>query len=349
MQFESFRHECRVGRIRAVVGNLVKRQVCWNIGSMQILNTLFPVFAVILLGWLLCRFQFADRVLFGQLNRLVYWVGLPCLLFLKTAQSTIQLAEAGRVFLVLSAGMLGCLAVGYVTARLAAVPTCNLGVYLQGAYRGNLAYLGLPLILFALAGADAAALPELEAVAVIAIAPLVPIYNAVAVLCLLHDRHCAADGGGDGIPWARIAFGTATNPLILACLAGIAWAFLGRPLPTAAARMLGTVGGMALPLALLGLGASLSFQSVRGRFAPVLGSSLVKLVASPVIGVIVGRFMGLTPHELMIAVIYLACPAAITSYVMAHQMRADHDLAGAVVVVSTVLAFPVLTIVLWMF
>ncbi len=313
---------------------------------MQVFNTLFPVFVIVLTGWLLRRFRFADLTLFRHLNQLVYWVGLPCLLFLKTAQATIQFEQAGRIFLVLLAGMLGCFVAGYMVARLLSITACNRGVFLQGAYRGNLAYVGLPLILFALAEGDPSATSHFEALAVIAIAPLVPVYNVLAVVCLLHDRHCAS-GGDDGVSWGKIAFGVVTNPLILACVAGIGWALLDTRLPVAIERVLGTVGGMALPLALMGLGASLSFQGVRDRIAPALGASAIKLVIGPVLGIVAGKMLGLTASELKIAVIYLACPTAVASYVMAHQMRADHELAASIVVLSTVLAFPVLAVLLW--
>jgi len=59
-------------------------------------------------------------------------------------------------------------------------------------------------------------------------------------------------------------------------------------------------------------------------------------------------FLGLSPIELQIALLFLACPAAVNTYVMAEQMGSDDALAGGIVVISTLLSLPAFAAVLVM-
>ena len=102
---------------------------------------------------------------------------------------------------------------------------------------------------------------------------------------------------------------------------------------------LAAVAQMALPLALLALGGSLAGVDLRGElfYASLAGS--IKIVAGPVLGYLAAAALGTPPQETFIAMIYLATPAAVTTYVMADQLGNDAHLAGRAVVLSTIAAF----------
>jgi hypothetical protein len=138
----------------------------------------------------------------------------------------------------------------------------------------------------------------------------------------------------------------ATNPLVVACLAGLAYAYLGLPLPMVVDRSLAILGQMALPLALLSIGASLRVWAIREGGLAAAGASLIKVVIAPMAGFVIARWLGLGATELLITLLYLTMPTAVMSYVMAERMGADGSLAGSIVVLSTVLAMPALAVVL---
>ena len=56
------------------------------------------------------------------------------------------------------------------------------------------------------------------------------------------------------------------------------------------------------------------------------------------------RLLHLIP---LIALLYLATPCAVTSYVMADQMGADRDLAASAIALSTLLCMPVMIFLLF--
>ena len=112
---------------------------------MFAINTLAPVVIIIFLGAVLRSTKFMTVDIFRANNSLVYWIALPCLLFYKTATASAQGTEAMRIFLILIGGMFVCIILGYLCAWLLHLPAPSRSAFAQGAYRGNLVYVGLPV------------------------------------------------------------------------------------------------------------------------------------------------------------------------------------------------------------
>jgi predicted permease len=137
------------------------------------------------------------------------------------------------------------------------------------------------------------------------------------------------------------------NPLLIACVVGLFFSLSGIRIPHTLIRTLRPLGQMALPLALFSIGASFK----KGRLFTQLGpatwlAALLKVACMPLIGFILIKLFHFGTVEGRMALIFLACPTAVSSYVMAEQMGADAELAGSTVLLSTILAMPALAIVL---
>jgi hypothetical protein len=302
---------------------------------MQILNTLAPVFAVIALGAVLRRTGFLSDDLLRGLNRVVYWVALPALLFGKIATAQEIGPAAGTTFLIALAGTAGAILVGYGAVRALRVPGRSAGTFVQAAFRGNLAYVGLPVILHAFDGN-----PQAEALAVLTLAPLVPIYNVSAVVALLASRHRL-----NGAAARQMGFQIVTNPLLLACLAGVAASLGGLRLPVAAERTLDVLADLTLPAALLAVGGALVRARLAGRVVHSLAASVVKLGVAPTVGLLTARLLSAGHNETFVALVLLACPTAVASHVLADQLGGDGELSAATIALSTVLSVVALTLV----
>lgn len=310
---------------------------------MFILDTLAPVALMVLLGWYLRRIGMVHQALFKETNKLVYFVGIPCLLFVKSATAQVAAGAAFRVFAVLATVAATVAALAWLLTRVLRLPTGQRGVFVQGAFRGNLAFVGLPVVLYSLEGLDAAG-PDAEALAVLAIAPLVPLYNVLSVVFLLTDTHPDAEdrpsSGGMVLEIVR-------NPLVLACVLGLLWSLLGWPLPTALDRTCAGLGQMALPLALLGLGANLNVQGLKGNVVIAALAAACKLVLGSTVGWFVAGALGLPPNDRLVAILYLGCPTAVVSYVLSEQLGGDLQLSSDIIVLTTLLALPGLALWLW--
>jgi hypothetical protein len=300
---------------------------------MIVLSIVLPVFLVIAFGSLLTQMRFLSAALVTELNRLTYFVGLPAYLFTSIAEVSFGRGRAATIFAVMAGATLLALGIGYLVAKLLRLSSDSIGSFLHAAIRGNLAYIGLPVVTLALAAHAGPAAGELGTVALIAMAPLVVITNTLGVLLLLigHERAGAA-------MWRSISWQLATNPLLLATGAGVACAGLGLRLPGWLLQSVAILGQMALPLALLCIGGTLVVMPLRGKRTPAFTASVLKVALLPLLGWPLGRWIGLSLDELRITLLFLACPTAAASFTLAGKLGGDEALAASCVVVSTALS-----------
>jgi len=302
-----------------------------------VIDSLAPVFLTMAVGMLLRRLRFLPDGFFGGLNQLAFWVCLPCMLFTEIARCHVAGGAVLKTTGIMALAILPALLVAWVLARVLRVAPASRSAFLQGSYRGNLAYVGIPVVAYALTQNREAA-----GLAALVMAPITPLYNVVGVF-LLTPR------GVHGNAWQRwrpVLTAIGTNPLIISCMLGLVAFWLQVTLPQAIGKTVEMLGKAGLSTALLALGASLTFERVKGHFFHASVSSLIRVAIGPLIGWVLAVWFGLTGDLRTIELLYLACPVAVASYVMADQMGADKDLAGAIVVLSTLYAFPAMAVVL---
>jgi malate permease and related proteins len=293
---------------------------------MTVLNVLAPVFLLIALGAVLVRIRFVSEAFLRETNRVTYWLGLPALLFTSLARAFHDASSSKALLGTLIVSTLSVVVLAYLTCRLLKLPFWRQGTFVQGAFRGNLAYVGLPVI-YALPTASEA----LKAAVTVAIAPMLVLYNCVAIIALITSQH-------------RFEFTTlkplikqlATTPPLLATLAGIGWAVSGWQMPTALDQGLSWLGQMALPLALLGIGGALTRTGTSRAWKVPGASAALKIVGGPMIGWVVAPQFGLGHVETVAIALLLACPTAGISYTMVTQLQGDEELASATILISTV-------------
>ncbi|MBI3884753.1 MAG: AEC family transporter [Opitutae bacterium] len=310
---------------------------------MPILDVLAPVFLLIALGVALQRSRFVSPTFLLEANRVTYWLGLPALLFSQLASSFHEIGEARLMLGAMFAGTLGAIGAGYLGARLQRVPGASTGTYVHGAMRGNLAFVGLPII-FALPDQPVAGGLTLRAAAILIVAPMMVSYNVGGVVVLLLSQHAAG--------WRMIrpfAKQLVTTPPLIATVAGIVFALAGWRLPAAIDKTFAALGEMALPLGLLGVGGSLVTVRLGTAWPHPLGSALVKTLVSPALGWAFGRWLGLGAVELKVIMILMACPTAIVSYTMAVEMKGDVALASGTIICSVLCSVVTLAVIVGAF
>jgi predicted permease len=318
-----------------------------------VLTSILPVCLLVVLGAALCRSGFLPDLFFTQMNRLGFWLLLPSLLFSTIAKAPSEAGATGlRVGLLLCACAVAVTLAGWLTALALRLPGRSARALMQAAMRGNLAYTGLPVLIYTFGEHSAAA-----AVAVFALAPTIPFYNFWAVLILTGKGEeggaACPSGAGAGETLAgrllRTLIAVLRNPLIIGCGLGVLLLKSGWHLPSGLFSAVEALGRAALPCALLALGAGLTPDKLRTSFRPALAATALKLVAMPVLGYAGARVLGFSGDTLLISLLYLASPCAVTSYVMADQMGADKELAGSAIVLSTLLCLPVMALILVLF
>jgi predicted permease len=292
------------------------------------INTLAPVFLMIAVGAGLQRSGFVSPNFLKEANRVTYWLGLPALLFSQLAGSFHRADGAGLMLMSMLAATLLAILAGYAVATVMRVPGTVMGTFVQGGFRGNLAFVGLPVI-FSLPDSPLAWGVSARTAAVLTVAPMMVVYNIAGVVVLLLSQHRL--GWNMVKPFLRQL---ATTPPLLATLAGIGWALTGWIMPPSIDKTLTALGEMALPLGLLGVGGSLITVKLGAHWRTPLASALVKTALSPLLGWLVGRALGLGAAELKMVLILMACPTAIISYTMALELKGDEALAAGAIALS---------------
>lgn len=302
---------------------------------LEIITIVLPVFLVIGLGFGLKRTGLVNSDFLYQLNRLLYYLALPLLLFYKIATADFSASfNGGQVLaLVLTTAIGFALSYSYAAAR--GYPPAARGTFSQACFRGNLAYMGLAIVFNAYGEAGLASGGVL-------LGFVVPALNLFSILALLlPHRH---DQGQPAVGFMiRQVLG---NPLIIACFAGIAWSFSALPVPQVLDSALHIVTGMALPLALIAIGASFSPRKIRGDLPKALLATGFKLIGLPLLAAALLLVLGVHGQDLAIGILFAGTPTAAAAYIMAQQLRGDEELSGTIIMLSTLLSACTYTIAL---
>ncbi|MFT5123540.1 MAG: putative permease [Kiritimatiellia bacterium] len=309
---------------------------------MLVVNSLVPVFAIMALGLVLRRTGFMTEAATQGFNRFAYFIGLPLLLFYKIGHAPIVFASANRFFWTMAGATLAGMLIMWMGAWILRVPAFSKGALLQAAFRGNLAFVGLPVVMFTFAHLPEAERVVIESAVLLAITPTIILYNLLSVAALAIYNRDSAQGLTPRKIWKNVW----ANPLMLGCLSGILWNLAGLTLPTPFARVCEVIAPAAFPIALIGIGGQLAQTSIRGHAVWAVWSSLVKTVCCPWAAWWIGSQLGLAGIELKILVILCAMPTAVTTYVMTDQMNGDRALAASAVVICTMLSFVSLSVIL---
>ena len=311
--------------------------------DVLVFDTLAPVFILIAIGVVLQRTRFVSAGFLKEANRVTYWLGLPALVFSQLAASFHDAGGAKMVLIAMALATLAAMVVGYVAVWLLRVPGPAAGTFVQASFRGNLAFIGLPIV-FSLPDTPIAGGMSLKAAAVVVVGPMMVAYNFIAVIVLLLSQH--------KLGWAMVkpfVRQLATTPPLIATVAGIIFAVAGWTLPSTVDKALSAPGEMALPLGLLGVGGALSAIEHGFGGAAAVGAAVIKTAVAPAIGWIIGRSMGLDALALKMVMIFMATPTAVVSYTMAIELKGDEKIASGAIVVSVLTSIVTLAAVIALF
>ncbi len=287
---------------------------------------LIPDFALILFGFVLNRITDWGRDFWSGLEKLIYYVLFPALLFNSIAKQKIDFVAAApalkTALLTLAVGMVAA----YVGKWLVKADHKSFASSFQTAFRFN-SYIGLAIAGRLHGEAGIAAFG-------IVIAMAVPLCNIASVWMLAKNSETSI--------WKELL----QNPLILATVGGVLYSLSGLPLPEVLNMLISRMGAASLACGLLAVGAALTLTNV-GSNAPLIGYNLaVKMLVMPVTAVALAKWFGMTGVYFDMVVLFGALPTATSAYVLAIRMGGNGAVVAQSITVSTL--FGMLSIPLWL-
>ncbi|MEM1277357.1 MAG: AEC family transporter [Pseudomonadota bacterium] len=286
-----------------------------------------PIFLLIVLGHVLRRGGIPNTEFWNLNDKLVYWVLMPALLFYKTSTIEISLDLATSYAVVILGGFGLAFLFGLLAARLSGVGNAAGSSIIQGASRHN-AFIALS-VAEALFGAEGLAL------AALATAMLIPVTNLTIVPTMVIMNQSREHGGLFG----AILKDLGRNPLILSVGAGLTVNLTGVGEIPVLHDTAGLIGAAALPIVLMCVGANLRLRAMQTRILPLILASIGKFAVFPTAVFLLAQWIGLTPLETFIALLFGASPTASAAYTLARQLGGDAPLMAAITTIQTALAF----------
>ncbi|MCD7729381.1 MAG: AEC family transporter, partial [Clostridia bacterium] len=318
------------------------------------------------LGYILKKVKFLSKEFLKIGNKLVFNVCLPAMLFVNVYSiDDLSNVNWGLVIYCLIAVFV-IYFIGLIVSILTTKDNRRRGVILQCTYRSNFAIIGVSLAA-SLAGTAVGAADTVNAVTAIIQAFTIPVFNILAVISLsvFVGKDCTqTDENGMLIAPVKkhasikkIVLGIVKNPLIIAIFSGLAcvgiryaevaiWGYAPFTISddlTFLYNVLTNLKSMATPLALIVLGGQFEFSAVKGMTKEIIVATVFRLIIAPLIGVgfavLLSEFtslvsFGQTEYPALIAL--FGTPVAVSSAIMAGEMGADDQLAGQLVVWTSI-------------
>ena len=293
------------------------------------INTVVPVFIIVAVGVLLKYKNFMDNSFFSQSEKFVFKIALPAYLFIEVATADTSVVFDSKFIIYCVAGIVLSFLILCVFVPIFIKSNDKRGAFIQGAYRSNFALLGVPLAANMLGQEGMTqiamilpfAIVLFNMFAVIILSVYAPVNKKLKTLQIIKN----------------ILINIITNPLILAVIAALPFIFFKINLPPIINKSVAYLANLSMPLALLSLGANCTLNSFKGRFKLAFTASVLKTIIIPIVTVVIAILLGFRNEQLGIIFILFGGPTAISSYIMAKNMDGDYELAGQIMLISTIM------------
>ena len=299
------------------------------------LNATVPIFLMMILGLFFNKIGWMDEEFANKMNKFVFRIPLPVLLFGDLA--VVDIKEAWDTKFVIF-----CFIITLISITIAIGISCLLkdrsiqGEFIQGAYRSSAALLGIAFIQNIYGNSGQAPLMIIGSV---------PLYNIMAVLVLSIFK--PGQSGLDKAVLKRTAKGIVTNPIILGIVAGLLWSALGLKMPHIMQKTVTNIGGVATPMGLMAMGATFDIKKAFAKVKPAAVATFMKLIGLAAIFLPIAITLGFRREELVAILVMLGSATTVSCFVMAKNMGHEGVLSSSVVMLTTL--FSAFTLTGWLY
>ena len=299
------------------------------------LNATIPIFLMMLLGMLFRKLGWMDEVFAAKMNKFVFLVPLPVLLFEQLA--TVDFSEVWDIKFILFCFMVTAISITISTLiSLLWKDRSIKGEFIQATYRSSAALLGIAFIQNIYGNSGQAPLMIIGSV---------PLYNIMAVVVLSFFK--PGQNGMDKALLKKTLTGIITNPIIIGIAAGLLWSALKLPMPVILHKAVSSIGGVATPMGLMAMGATFDIKKAFGKIKPTVIAAFIKLVGFVAVFMPLAVVIGFRREKLIAILVMLGSATTVSSYVMAKNMGHEGVVSSSVVMLTTMCS--AFTLTGWLF
>ena len=298
------------------------------------LNATIPIFLMMLLGMLFRKLGWMDEVFAAKMNKFVFLVPLPMLLFEQLA--TVDFSEVWDIKFILFCFVVTAISITISTLISMLWKDRSIkGEFIQATYRSSAALLGIAFIqnIYGTAG-----------MAPLMIIGSVPLYNVMAVVGLSFFK--PRNNSFDKALVKKTLKGIVTNPIIIGIVAGFVWSALKLPMPLILHKTVSSIGATATPMGLMSMGATFEMKKATSKMKPTLVAVFMKLVGFCAIFLPVAAMLGFRNEQLIAILVMLGSATTVSCFVMARNMGHEGTLSSGVIMLTTLLS--AFTLTMWL-
>ena len=298
------------------------------------LNATIPIFLMMLLGMLFRKLGWMDEVFAAKMNKFVFLVPLPVLLFEQLA--TVDFSEVWDIKFILFCFVVTAISITISTViSLLWKDRSIKGEFIQATYRSSAALLGIAFIqnIYGTVG-----------MAPLMIIGSVPLYNVMAVVVLSFFK--PGNNSFDKVLVKKTLKGIVTNPIIIGIVAGFVWSALKLPMPLILHKTVSSIGATATPMGLMSMGATFEMKKATSKMKPTLVAVFMKLVGFCAIFLPMAALLGFRNEEMIAILVMLGSATTVSCFVMARNMGHEGTLSSGVIMMTTLLS--AFTLTMWL-
>jgi malonate transporter len=294
---------------------------------MIVLNAIFPIFALLLLGNLLKHFNITNDTFLKTSDKLVYFIFFPVMLFWKIGGAAPDKGISINLCLAAILSVVIVYLLSLAVIQLFNISNFQAGTFSQACFRFN-TYIGMAIVMNTLGESGIKYFGLLIGFAI-------PIINVLAVSTLIWYS------GQKGSPMQNLKYllkALISNPLILGCAAGLFFSRSQLSFPVFIDNTFSLMTAVTMPLALISIGGALTLQGLKHNTKISFIASLVKLLILPLIGFFLLKAFSITGIPFKAGMIFFTLPTATSIYILSAQLNSDTQLASAAIMLSTLLS-----------
>lgn len=286
-------------------------------------NVVAPVFLLIFLGYILKIRKFINQNFILISSKVVFNVTVPALVFAKLSTTDFRVTFDLKQIVFVYTGILIFFGLSWLFSTFLSNDGKDQASFIQGSVRSNFAIVGFALISNSFGN-------HALGKAAILLAFIMPLYNVLAIIALTVPVKKEKKIG-----YKKTIIEIITNPLILATFIAIPFSYFQIAVPQFLMRTIDYLATLTLPLALLGIGGSLNFETIKKNSNLTFYATLIKIVIIPACLTYIAVLLGYRQENLGVLFMLFATPTAIVSFIMAEAMGCNSELAGNIIVMTT--------------
>jgi predicted permease len=307
---------------------------------LEVISITFPIFAVIAIGFLIKRKGIIKDEHVPMLNKLTYDFGLSTLVFIEITKYKLgEIFDIGIIKVIYSTFFI-TLVIVFLSFFSLKINNKTRGAVIVSAYRSNMAFIGIPILLYAYGSLAAAK-------ASVVIAFLYP-FNIISTFLIFKFMDFREQQNTQKISFRRLILEIITDPVIIAVILGLIISYFNFKIPDPVSKIFEILAGIAVPLALISIGSSFKFSHIKNNIKYLSIISFLKLIIMPLIALMLSIFIfGVEKLDRDVICILFGMPLAVATFIQSEKYFSDSDFISSALITTTIAS--AFTISAWLF